>query len=206
MDFEKIFAVNKFFENEQKTEIQKDINELEHSFSALDSSFYNLLSNYLLFPLTESENDIETDKKSISDSYESFLEDFKRTTNLLVGFYNKYKTANDFKDLGLSVSIENKFINAKKSYDLITTKANKFTNSNFEKLVKHLNDAYFAYVYLLRGFNSIINTYNKNHPQASIQQIENVPEPPDLGIFTDTNVSNYVKNFVNFLSTFKIDG
>lgn len=202
MDFEKIFAVNKFFDNEQKTEVQKDISELKHSFSALDSSFDVLLSNYLLFPLTES----ETDKKSISDSYESFLEDFKRTTNLLVGFYNKYKTSNDFKDLGLSVSIENKFINTKESYDLITTKANKFTNPNFEKLVKHLNDAYFAYVYLLRGFNSIINAYNKNHPQASIQQIENVPEPPDLGVFTDTNVSDYVKNFVNFLSTFKIDG
>ena len=202
MDFEKIFAVNKFFDNEQKTEVQKDISELKHSFSALDSSFDVLLSNYLLFPLTES----ETDKKSISDSYESFLEDFKRTTNLLVGFYNKYKTSNDFKDLGLSVSIENKFINTKESYDLITTKANKFTNPNFEKLVKHLNDAYFAYVYLLRGFNSIISTYNKNHPQASIKQIENIPEPPDLGVFTDTNVSDYVKNFVNFLSTFKIDG
>ena len=205
MDFEKIFAVNKFFENEQKTDVQKDISELKHSFSVLDSSFDELLSNYLLFPLTESENDIETDKKSISDSYESFLEDFKRTTNLLVGFYNKYKTSNDFKDLGLSVSIENKFINTKESYDLITTKANKSTNPNFEKLVKHLNDAYFAYVYLLRGFNSIINTYNKNHPQASIQQIENVPELPDLGVFTETNVSDYVKNFVNFLSTFKID-
>ena len=202
MDFEKIFAVNKFFDNEQKTEVQKDISELKHSFSALDSSFDVLLSNYLLFPLTES----ETDKKSISDSYESFLEDFKRTTNLLVGFYNKYKTSNDFKDLGLSVSIENKFINTKESYDLITTKANKFTNPNFEKLVKHLNDAYFAYVYLVRGFNSIINTYIKNHPQASIKQIENIPEPPDLGVFTDTNVSDYVKNFVNFLSTFKIDG
>ena len=206
MDFEKIFAVNKFFDNEQKTEVQKDISELKHSFSVLDSSFDELLSNYLLFPLTESENVIETDKKIISDSYESFLEDFKRTTNLLVGFYNKYKTSNDFKDLGLSVSIENKFINAKKFYDLITTKANKFTNPNFEKLVKHLNDAYFAYVYLLRGFNLIINAYNKNHPQASIQQIENVPELPDLGVFTDTNVSDYVKNFVNFLSTFKIDG
>lgn len=201
MDFEKIFAVNKFFENEQTTEVQKDINELKHSFSALDSSFDTLLINYLLIPLTESEND----KKSIRDSYESFLEDFKRTTNLLIGFYNKYKTSNDFKDLGLSFSIENKFINAKKSYDLIMTKANKLTNPNFEKLVKHLNDAYFAYVYLLCGFNSIINAYNKKHPQASIKQIENVPEPPDLGAFTDTNVSDYVKNFVNFLSTLNVD-
>lgn len=50
MDFEKIFAVNKFFENEQTTEVQKDINELKHSFSALDSSFDTLLINYLLIP------------------------------------------------------------------------------------------------------------------------------------------------------------
>ena len=205
MDFEKIFAVNKFFENEQETGAQKDIDELKHSFSALDSSFDRLLSNYLLFPLTESENDIEDDKKSISDSYESFLEDFKRTINLLVEFYNKHKTSNDFKNLRFSILIENKFKNAKKSYDLITDKANKSTNPNFDKLVKHLNDAYFAYVYLLRGFNSIINAYNKNHPQASIKQIENVPEPPDLGAFTDTNVYDYVKNFVNFLSTLNVD-
>lgn len=205
MDFEKIFAVNHFFENEQKTEVQKDIDELKHSFFALDSSFDRLLSNYLLFPLAESENDIEDNKKSISDPYESFLEDFKLTINLLVGFFNKYKTSNDFKDSGFSVSIENKFKNAKKSYDLITDKANKFTNPNFDKLVKHLNDAYFAYVYLLHGFNSIINAYNKNHPQATIKQIENVPEPPDLGVFTDTNVYDYVKNFVNFLSTLNVD-
>jgi len=181
MDFEKIFAVNKFLENEQKTDVQKDIDELKHSFFALDSSFDELLSKYLLFPLAESEKDIEYDKKSISGSYESFLKDFKRTINLLVGLYNKYKTSNG---LRFSVSIENNFINAKKSYDLITDKANKFINPNFDKLVKHLNDAYFAYVYLLRGFNSIISAYNKNHPQASIKQIENVPEPPDLGVFT----------------------
>ena len=203
MDFEKIFAINKFFENEQKTEAQKDIDELEHSFSALDSSFDELLSNYLLFPLAESENDIEYDKKSISGSYESFLEDLKQTINLLVGFYSNYKASNDFKDLRFSVSIENKFINAKKSYDLITDKANKLTNPNFDKLVKHLNNAYFAYVYLLRGFNSIINAYN--HPQASIEQIENVPESLDLEVFTDTNVYDYVKNFVNFLSTLNVD-
>ena len=192
MDFEKIFAVNKFFENEQKTEVQKDINELEHSFSALDSSFDVLLSNYLLFPLTES----ETDKKSISDSYESFLEDFKRTTNLLVGFYNKYKTSNDFKDLGLSVSIENKFINAKKYYDLITTKANKFTNPNFEKLVKHLNDAYFAYVYLLRCFNSIIENYNSKHASSQLKQIEGVPEPTKIENLNDHNLKSFIETYL----------
>ena len=87
----------------------------------------------------------------------------------------------------------------------ITTKINSTTTVNTDKKIKFLNDAYFAYVYLLRGFNSIINAYNKNYPQASIKQIENVPEPPDLGVFTDTNVSDYVKNFVNFLSTLNVD-
>ena len=205
MDFEKIFALNKFFENEIKTNLQKDITDLKNSFFALDFSFDNLLSNYLLAPLTESEKDIETDKKSIKDSYESFFEEFKRTSSLLVGFYNKYKTSNDFKDLGLSVAIENKFQNAKNSYDTVTTKANEVTNPNFEKLVKHLNDAYYAYVFLLRGFNSIINAYNKNHPQATVKRIDNVPEPQDLGTFTDSNVSNFVKKIVDTFSALVVN-
>lgn len=205
MDFEKIFALNKFFEDEIKTNLQKDIADLKNSFFALDFSFDNLLSNYLLAPLTESEKDIETDKKSIKDSYESFFEEFKRTSSLLVGFYNKYKTSNDFKDLGLSVAIENKFQNAKNSYDTVTTKANEVTNPNFEKLVKHLNDAYYAYVFLLRGFNSIINAYNKNHPQATVKRIDNVPEPQDLGTFTDSNVSNFVKKIVDTLSALVVN-
>ena len=205
MDFEKIFALNKFFEDEIKTDLQKDIADLKNSFFALDFSFDKLLSNYLLAPLTESEKDIETDKKSIKDSYESFFEEFKRTSSLLVGFYNKYKTSNDFKDLGLSVTIENKFQNAKNSYDTVTTKANEVTNPNFEKLVKHLNDAYYAYVFLLRGFNSIINAYNKNHPQATVKRIDNVPEPQDLGTFTDSNVSNFVKKIVDTFSALVVN-
>lgn len=205
MDFEKIFAINKFFEDEIKTNLQKDIADLKNSFFALDFSFDNLLSNYLLAPLTESEKDIETDKKSIKDSYESFFEEFKRTSILLVGFYNKYKTSNDFKDLGLSVAIENKFQNAKNSYDTVTTKANEVTNPYFEKLVKHLNDAYYAYVFLLRGFNSIINAYNKNHPQATVKRIDNVPEPQDFGTFTDSNVSNFVKKIVDTFSALVVN-
>lgn len=205
MDFEKIFALNKFFEDEIKTDIQKDIAALKNSFFALDSSFDNLLSNYLLVPLTESEEDIETDKKSIKDSYESFFEDFKRTSSLLVGFYNKYKTSNDFKDLGLSVAIENKFKNAKKSYDTVTTKANEDTNPNFEKLVKHLNDAYYAYVFLLCGLNSIINAYNKKQPQTTLKQIENVPESPDIEVFSDTNISDFIKIFVASLPTLVVN-
>lgn len=205
MDFEKIFALNKFFEDEIKTDIQKDIAALKNSFFALDSSFDNLLSNYLLVPLTESEEDIETDKKSIKDSYESFFEDFKRTSSLLVGFYNKYKTSNDFKDLGLSVAIEDRFQNAKELYDIVTTKVNEITNQNFKELAKHLNDAYYAYVFLLCGLNSIINAYNKKQPQTTLKQIENVPESPDIEVFSDTNISDFIKIFVASLPTLVVN-
>lgn len=205
MDFEKIFALNKFFEDEIKTDIQKDIAALNNSFFALDSSFDNLLSNYLLVPLTESEEDIETDKKSIKDSYESFFEDFKRTSSLLVGFYNKYKTSNDFKDLGLSATIEDRFQNAKELYDIVTTKVNEITNQNFKELAKHLNDAYYAYVFLLCGLNSIINAYNKKQPQTTLKQIENVPESPDIEVFSDTNISDFIKIFVASLPTLVVN-
>jgi hypothetical protein len=147
MNLKKLFVVNNFFGN-KKTEAQKDINVLEHSFSVLDSSFENLISNYVSFILTESENDIGTDKKSMSDSYESFLEDLKQTSKLLVGFCNKYKTPNGLKDLGLSVSIENKAKHTKESYDLLLTKLNKSTNPNSEELLKCLNKAVFSYNFI----------------------------------------------------------
>ncbi len=148
MGLKRTFAVNKLFGNKQKTEAQKDINELEHSFSVLDSSFESLINNYLSFTLAESENDIGTDKKSMSDSYESFLEDLKQTSKLLVCFCNKYKTPNGLKDLGLSVSIENKAKHTKESYDLLLTKLNKSTNPNFEELLGYLSKACFSYNFI----------------------------------------------------------
>ena len=205
MDFDKIFALNKFFENETKTEVQKDLDALRHGFFNLDSSFDRLLGNYLLIPLTESESDIEDDRQSVRESYEAFFEDFKRTANLLVELYKKYGTTKDFKDNGLSKAIENKFQNAKISYDMVMNKANEITNPNYEKLVKHLEDAYFAYVYLLRGFNSLIDAYNRQHPQALLRQIENVPTPPDLGAFKDEETTRFVKSFVSSLSELVID-
>lgn len=205
MDFDKIFALNKFFENETKTEVQKDLDALRHGFFNLDSSFDRLLSNYLLIPLTESESDIEDDRQSVRESYEAFFEDFKRTANLLVELYKKYRTTKDFKDNGLSKAIENKFQNAKISYDMVMNKANEITNPNYEKLVKHLEDAYFAYVYLLRGFNSLIDAYNIQHPQALLRRIENVPAPPDLGVFKDEETTRFVKSFVSSLSELVID-
>lgn len=148
MNLKKLFIVNKFFGNKQRTEAQKDINELEHIFSVLDSSFENLISNYVSFILTESENDIGIDKKSIDDSYESFLGDFSRTSKLLGDFCNKYKTPNGLKDLGLSVSIENKAKHTKESYDLLLTKLNKSTNPSSEELLKCLNKAVFSYNFI----------------------------------------------------------
>ena len=205
MDFEKIFALNKFFEDDIKTDIQKDIATLKNSFFALDLSFDKLLSNYLLVPLTESENDIETDKKSIKDSYESFFADFKRSSNLLVELYDKYNDSNDFKNLGLSATIEDRFQNAKELYDIVTTKVNEITNQNFKELAKHLNDAYYAYVFLLCGLNSIINAYNKKQPQTTLKQIENVPESPDIEVFSDTNISDFIKIFVASLPTLVVN-
>lgn len=202
MDFEKIFELNRFFEEDNKNEKQNDINTLEHSFSVLDNSFNNLLGKFLLIPLNESEESIETDKSDIKIAFSSFFDDFKQTAKLLVGFRNKYITSNDYIDLGLATTIEKKFHDAKESYDTVVKKASNLTNKNFEEMIKYLNDAYFAYVYLLRGFNSIIDNYNTNHPNALINRIVDVPTPDSLGVFKNQDVSNFVKEFLESLSVF----
>ena len=55
--------------------------------------------------------------------------------------------------------MKNTFNSSKDAYDAITTKINS-TTVNTDKKIKFLNDAYFAYVYLLRCFNSIIENFN----------------------------------------------
>ena len=95
--------------------------------------------------------------------------------------------------------------NAKELYDIVTTKVNEITNQNFKELAKHLNDAYYAYVFLLCGLNLIINAYNKKQPQTTLKQIENVPELPDIEVFSDTNISDFIKIFVASLPTLVVN-
>ena len=71
-------------------------------------------------------------------------------------------------------------------------------------MIKYLNDAYFAYVYLLRGFNSIIDNYNTKHPNALIARIADVPTPDSFGVFKNQEVSTFVKSFLESLSVFVI--
>ena len=73
--------------------------------------------------------------------------------------------------------LKNTFNSSKDAYDAITTKINS-TTVNTDKKIKFLNDAYFAYVYLLRCFNSIIENYNSKHASSQLKQIEGVPELP----------------------------
>lgn len=202
MDFEKIFELNRFFEEDNKNEKQNDINTLGQSFFVLDNSFNNLLIKFLLVPLNEAEESIESDRADIKIAFNSFFADFKQTAKLLVEFHNKYKTSNDYIDLGFAATIEKKFCDAKESYDIVIKKANRLTNKNFEEMIKYLNDAYFAYVYLLRGLNSTIDNYNTNHPNASLSRIADVPTPDSLGVFKNQDVSNFVKELLESLSVF----
>ena len=201
MDFEKIFELNHFFE-ETKNEKQNDINTLKQSFSVLDNSFNNLLGKFLLVPLEESETRIEDDKADVKSSFKSFFDDFKQTANLLVGFHNKYTATKDYIDFGLATTIEKKFRATKESYDTVMKKANGLANRNFKEMIEYLNDAYFAYVYLLRGFNSIIDSHNTKHPNVTIARIADIPSPDSLGIFKNQDVSKFVKWFLELVPSF----
>lgn len=94
------------------------------------------------------------------------------------------------------VQLEKKYLDSQACYNTVVVKANLNTDPEYQKLIGHLNDAYFAYVYLLQGYNSIINAYNTKHPEAQIRQISNVPAPETLGTFSAPEVQNFVISFV----------
>ena len=72
------------------------------------------------------------------------------------------------------------------------------------KKIKFLNDAYFAYVYLLRCFNSIIENYNSKHVSSQLKQIEGVPEPTKIENVNDRNLKSFIETYLNDLKISQI--
>ncbi|MGN0729047.1 hypothetical protein [Treponema sp.] len=86
IDFEKVFGLNHFFEKNTENEKQTDIDTLEQSFAVLDNSFDSLLEEFLLIPLNELKESIETTKADVKRAFASFFDDFRQTAKLLVCF------------------------------------------------------------------------------------------------------------------------
>lgn len=49
----------------------------------------------------------------------------------------------------------------------------------------------------------MIYTYNKQHPNATIKMIDNIPEPISLESFYDKNIEWLIKNFITSMKVFK---
>lgn len=196
LNFDKILALDKFFESENKSKMQKDVNALRRSFSKLDDAFDILINSCLLVQLSESTINAQYGDMDVEEAYEQFFSEFKKTVNLFIGFYKKYKSNKAFDDYGLHLSLEKKFLNAKDSYNTLIVNGNSKKNKNFDRMIKHVNDAYFAYIYLLRGYNSMIDTYNRLHHKAPIGLISGIPDPASLGHISDTDILIFVESFI----------
>ena len=172
---------------------ETDTTKLFSSLINLDNSFNSLLGQFLLVPIHESN---EADKKEIDNSYQNFFDNLKLSAELMIQFFKKYMNNIDYKDNGFIELLEKKFKDSKEAYDAVILKSTQNIDAEYQKRIKLLNDSYFVYVYLLRTLNSMIDTYNKQHPNATIKMIDNVPEPNSLESFSDKNIEEFIKNFI----------
>jgi hypothetical protein len=195
LNFDEIFDTSRLFEKTQKT----DLDILTKSISELDTAFNSLLSNFLLVPIKESEEIAKDTERNIENDYNKFFSNFKTTIKIMIDFFNKYEANGTYSDNGFSDFLKNTFNSSKDAYDAITTKINSTTTVNTDKKIKFLNDAYFAYVYLLRCFNSIIENYNSKHVSSQLKQIEGVPEPTKIENLNDHNLKSFIETYLNDL-------
>ena len=100
--------------------------------------------------------------------------------------------------------LKNTFNSSKDAYDAITTKINSTTTVNTDKKIKFLNDAYFAYVYLVRCFNSIIKNSNSKHVSSQLKQIEGVPESTKIENLNDHNLKFFIETYLTDLKISQI--
>lgn len=193
LNFDEIFDTSRLFEKTPKT----DLDILTKSISELDTAFESLLSNFLLVPIKESEEIAKDTERNIENDYNKFFSIFKTTIKIMIDFFNKYEANGAYSDNGFSDFLKNTFNRSKDAYDAITTKINSTTTVNTDKKIKFLNDAYFAYVYLLRCFNSIIKNYNSKHVSSQLKQIEGVPESTKIENLNDRNLKSFIETYLN---------
>lgn len=200
LNFDEIFDTSRLFEKTPKT----DLDILTKSISELDTAFESLLSNFLLVPIKESEEIAKDTERNIENDYNKFFSIFKTTIKIMIDFFNKYEANGAYSDNGFSDFLKNTFNRSKDAYDAITTKINSTTTVNTDKKIKFLNDAYFAYVYLLRCFNSIIENYNSKHVSSQLKQIEGVPESTKIENLNDRNLKSFIETYLNDLKISQI--
>lgn len=173
---------------------ETDTTKLLNSLIRLDNSFNDLLWQFLLVPSYD-------DEEEMDDLYQDFFDSLKLSAELMIQFFNKnninYKN-NDFIEL-----LEKKFKDSKEAYDAVIVKTTQDIEVEYQKRIKLLNDVYFAYVYILYNLNSMIDTYNKQHPNTTIKLIDNISEPISLESFYDKNIEWLVKNFITSMNELK---
>jgi hypothetical protein len=199
MDFTQ--ELNNSFEKSIKcdnpTTEETDTTKLLNSLIRLDNSFNSLLWQFLLVP----SYDEEEDKEEIDELYQTFFDSLKLSAELMIQFFNKNTI--DYKDNGFIELLEKKFKDSKEAYDTVIVKTTQDIEVEYQKRIKLLNDVYFAYVYILHNLNSMIETYNKQHPNTTIKMIDNIPEPISLESFYDKNIEWLIKNFITSMKVFK---
>lgn len=178
---------------------ETDTTKLLNSLIRLDNSFNSLLWQFLLVP----SYDDEEDKEEIDELYQTFFDNLKLSAELIIQFFNKFKNNIDYKDNDFIELLEKKFKDSKEAYDAVIVKTTQDIEVEYQKRIKLLNDVYFAYVYILYNLNSMIDTYNKQHPNATIKMIDNIPEPNSLESFYDKNIEWIVKNLITSMKELK---
>lgn len=199
MDFTQ--ELNNSFEKSIKcdnpTTEETDMTKLLNSLIRLDNSFNSLLWQFLLVP----SYDDEEDKEEMDDLYQTFFDNLKLSAELMIQSFNKNNI--DYKDNDFIELLEKKFKDSKEAYDTVIVKTTQDIDVEYQKRIRLLNDVYFAYVYILYNLNSMIETYNKQHPNTTIKMIDNIPEPISLESFYDKNIEWIIKNFITSMKVFK---
>lgn len=174
---------------------ETEMTKLLNSLIRLDNSFNSLLWQFLLVP--------SYDDEEIDDSYQTFFDNLKLSAELMIQFFNNYKNNIDYKYNGIIELLEKKFKDSKEAYDTVIVKTTQDIEVEYQKRIQLLNDVYFAYVYILHNLNSMIELYNKQHPNATIKMIDNIPKPISLESFYDKNIEWLVKNFITSIKELK---
>lgn len=168
--------------------MDKLLSEIKDSFEELDDLLNFMFVPFSLQTINESRL-TEADESSILDDYKSYKSEFKNIINLVAKFVMINKP---IEDKGFTKNINRRIRNTMEFYDDISI------NSIDDKLIEKVNNAYFAYMTIVRALNTAIRDYNIKFSNYSISELD-IDEPKyieynvDLKVYLEELIKNINK-------------
>lgn len=168
---------------EEKVNVEKEMKSFEKNLKKATSDFSMI--TFILTGFLDKDGNARSLKESEQNQLDEYFSSFKNTLSNLMTIAASFVIVmqNEPQKEGTFSKVASKQVaEFLEYYELICEYVTD------EKIIKKVNDSYFAYIGLMRVINTAIKYYNTKWPDYRFNYIQKIPKPS----FQEGNLLNYL--------------